>query len=111
VQELERWTLLVRESGSSTRGVAERFLAHAGFHPVNRWELDSNEAIKRSVTAGLGIGFVSKLVVADEVERRELASESNAPIRCAARSTSCSPTANRHTRNLPSSTASVNAAR
>jgi LysR family transcriptional regulator, low CO2-responsive transcriptional regulator len=72
--ELERWTLLVRETGSSTRAVAERFLARAGCHPTNRWELDSNEAIKRSVQAGLGVGFLSKLVVADELERGELVS-------------------------------------
>jgi LysR family transcriptional regulator, low CO2-responsive transcriptional regulator len=70
--ELERWTLLVRESGSSTRAVADRYLARAGCHPTNRWELDSNEAIKRSVRAGLGIGFVSKLAVADEIDRGEL---------------------------------------
>jgi molybdate transport repressor ModE-like protein len=72
VEELQRWTLLVREPGSSTRAVAERYLARAGYHPTNRWELDSNEAIKRSVQAGLGVGFVSKLVVRDEVERGEL---------------------------------------
>jgi molybdate transport repressor ModE-like protein len=65
-------TLLVREHGSSTRTVAERHLARAGFRPAKRWELDSNEAIKRSVAAGLGIGFVSRLVVADELERGEL---------------------------------------
>src|SRR5919198_1834099 len=63
IEQLERWTLLVREAGSSTRAVAERYLAKAGYRPINRWELDSNEAIKRSVRAGLGIGFVSKLVV------------------------------------------------
>ena len=74
IHDLTRWTLLVREQGSSTRAVAERYLARAGYHPVNRWELDSNEAIKRSVGAGLGVGFVSKLVVADEVERGELVS-------------------------------------
>jgi len=74
VAELERWTLLVRESGSSTRTVADRYLAKAGYNPPNRWELDSNEAIKRSVHAGLGIGFVSKLVVADELDRNELVS-------------------------------------
>src|ERR671936_2865 len=72
IEELARWTLLVRESGSSTRAVAERYLARVGYRPANRWELDSNEAIKRSVGAGLGIGFVSKLVVADEVARGEL---------------------------------------
>ncbi len=74
VAELERWTLLVREQGSSTRAVAERYLARAGYRPANRWELDSNEAIKRSVQAGLGVGFVSRLVVDDEVKRGELVS-------------------------------------
>jgi molybdate transport repressor ModE-like protein len=70
--ELADQTLLVRESGSSTRTVSERYLARLGFRPGKRWELDSNEAIKRSVKAGLGIGFVSRLVVEDEVERGEL---------------------------------------
>jgi LysR family transcriptional regulator, low CO2-responsive transcriptional regulator len=74
VSELERWTLLVREQGSSTRTVAERYMARSAYHPANRWELDSNEAIKRSVQAGLGVGFVSKLAVADELERGELVS-------------------------------------
>ncbi len=69
---LDDETLLVRERGSSTRLVAERHLARAGYRPSKRWELDSNEAIKRSVQAGLGIGFVSKLVVEDEVARGEL---------------------------------------
>jgi molybdate transport repressor ModE-like protein len=69
---LDDATLLVRERGSSTRAVSERFLARAGYRPAKRWELDSNEAIKRSVAAGLGIGFVSELVVADEVARGEL---------------------------------------
>lgn len=72
LQEVARWTLLVREPGSSTRAVADRYLARTGYHPPNRWELDSNEAIKRSVRAGLGVGFVSRLVVADELERGEL---------------------------------------
>jgi molybdate transport repressor ModE-like protein len=65
-------TLLMREPGSSTRAVAERYLARAGYRPAKRWELDSNEAIKRSVRAGLGIGFVSRLVVSEELERGEL---------------------------------------
>jgi LysR family transcriptional regulator, low CO2-responsive transcriptional regulator len=74
LSELADKTLLVREHGSSTRAVSARFLARAGYRPAKRWELDSNEAIKRSVAAGLGIGFVSALVVADEVRRGELAS-------------------------------------
>lgn len=65
-------TLLVREPGSSTRATAERYLARAGFAPSKVWELDSNEAIKRAVAAGLGIAFVSRLVVEDEIQRGEL---------------------------------------
>src|SRR5215207_1055265 len=71
-ERLAKHTLLLRERGSSTRGVAERYLAQAGYRPSKRWELDSNEAIKRSVQAGLGIGFVSKRVVEDEVARGDL---------------------------------------
>jgi molybdate transport repressor ModE-like protein len=67
-------TLLVRELGSSTRAVSERYLARVGYRPAKRWELDSNEAIKRSVGAGLGIAFVSQLVVEDELRRGELVS-------------------------------------
>jgi LysR family transcriptional regulator, low CO2-responsive transcriptional regulator len=83
-QALAPETLLVREQGSSTRAVAERHLARAGYRPAKRWELDSNEAIKRSVAAGLGIGFVSRLVVEDELARGELDSfrvEGSAPMR------------------------------
>ena len=72
LRALAAQTLLVREHGSSTRGVAERYLARAGYHPGKRWELDSNEAIKRTVQAGLGIGFVSRLVVEDELGRGDL---------------------------------------
>ena len=71
-EQLASETLLVREPGSSTRAVAERFLARVAYRPAKRWELDSNEAIKRSVRAGLGIGFVSRLVVAEELDRGEL---------------------------------------
>ena len=74
LSELADRTLLVREPGSSTRAVSERSFARSGYRPAKRWELDSNEAIKRSVAAGLGIGFVSRLVVADELERGELVS-------------------------------------
>lgn len=71
-RSLEEHTLLVRERGSSTLAVAERYLARCGYRPPKRWELDSNEAIKRSVQAGLGVGFVSRLVVEEELSRGEL---------------------------------------
>jgi len=72
MEDLADHTLLVREPGSSTRIVADRELDRIGFQPAKRWEFDSDEAIKRSVRAELGIGFVSKLVVEEELERGEL---------------------------------------
>jgi len=73
-QALADKTLLIREQGSSTRAVSERYLARVGYHPAKRWEMDSNEAIKRSVAAGLGVAFLSRLVAADELRRGELVS-------------------------------------
>ena len=66
-------TLLSREPGSSTRIVADRFLAPLAYRPAKRWELDSDEGIKRTVRAGLGIGFVSRRVVEEEIGRGEIA--------------------------------------
>ena len=67
-------TLLVRESSSSTRQVADRVLAAAGVHAARVWELDSSEAIKRAAREGLGVAFLSRYAVAEEIERGELAS-------------------------------------
>lgn len=72
VEVLVDRTVLVRERGSSTRATAERYLARAGFSPGKTWELDSNEAIKRAVAAGLGVAFLSRLVVEEELGRGEL---------------------------------------
>ena len=67
-------TLLVREAGSSTRQTAERALGHADARPKRVWELDSSEAIKRAAREGLGVAFLSRYAVAEEIERGELAS-------------------------------------
>jgi molybdate transport repressor ModE-like protein len=67
-------TLLVREENSSTRQVAERELTQAGVRFASVWELDSSEAIKRAAREGLGVAFLSRYAVAEEVERTELES-------------------------------------
>jgi molybdate transport repressor ModE-like protein len=72
-QELAEQTLLVRERGSSTRRLGERALAEAGVRP-RQWELDSSEAIKRAARAGLGVAFLSRYAVAEEVARGDLES-------------------------------------
>jgi LysR family transcriptional regulator, low CO2-responsive transcriptional regulator len=67
-------TLLVREPSSSTRQIAERALSEAGVRTESVWELDSSEAIKRAAREGLGVAFLSRYAVAEEVERGELES-------------------------------------
>jgi len=64
----------VREQNSSTRQVTERELAEAGVRPASVWELDSSEAIKRAAREGLGVAFLSRYAIAEEVERGELES-------------------------------------
>lgn len=71
-RELAEQTVLVREEGSSTRRVSERALAAARIWPARTWELDSTEAIKRAAREGLGVAFLSRYAVAEEVERGEL---------------------------------------
>jgi DNA-binding transcriptional LysR family regulator len=67
--ELASTPLLMRERGSGTRHVIELALERKGvklksLHIV--MELDSTEAIKSAVEAGLGIGFVSRWAIAKD---------------------------------------------
>ena len=54
---------IVREEGSSTRGVAERYLARLGVTLTPVMELGSTEAIREAVAAGLGVALVSRHAV------------------------------------------------
>src|SRR6516162_7299522 len=70
-RELAASTLLLREHGSGSRRVVESALEKAGlklksFKKV--MELDSTEAIKSAVEAGLGVGFVSRWAISKELE-------------------------------------------
>jgi LysR family transcriptional regulator, low CO2-responsive transcriptional regulator len=72
-EELARHSLLLGAEGSSTRLVTERCLQRADCQPARIWAFDSYEAIKQAVANGLGVSFVSKLLVDDELRRGELA--------------------------------------
>ena len=68
--ELTSMPLLMRERGSGTRHVIEIALEKHGvkrssLHVV--MELDSTEAIKSAVEAGLGLGFVSRWAIAKDL--------------------------------------------
>jgi DNA-binding transcriptional LysR family regulator len=67
LDELAQTPLLVREHGSGTRQTVEDALAKAKVLKKKLFfamELDSTEAIKSAVAAGLGVGFVSRWALA-----------------------------------------------
>lgn len=68
VAMLDGETFVLREVGSATRDLALETLVAGGCVPGETIELGSNEAVKRSVAAGLGIGVLSTHSVA--IDRR-----------------------------------------
>jgi DNA-binding transcriptional LysR family regulator len=67
-QDIAGETLLMRETGSGTRLLAEQFLAQHGIKPRIGMEIGSNETIKQAVIAGLGIAFISGHTIASELQ-------------------------------------------
>src|SRR6058998_731961 len=72
--KLADFMLLTREPGSSSQRAIDKELQEIGIQPAGRWELGSSEAIKRAAREGLGLAFLSRYAVAEEVERGDLVS-------------------------------------
>jgi len=70
--QLAQETFLLREPGSGTRDVAERFFASYRIRPRSSMEMDTNEAIKQSVQAGMGLGIISGQGIELELETGRL---------------------------------------
>lgn len=69
--QLRKSVLLMREQGSGSRRVVETALEKAGLRLKSFpkvMDLDSTEAIKSAVEAGLGLGFVSRWAISKELE-------------------------------------------
>lgn len=67
-------TFLLREQGSGTRILTERFLDESlGGRPYDSVELGTNETIKQGVMAGLGVAILSGNTVLGEVATGRLA--------------------------------------
>jgi molybdate transport repressor ModE-like protein len=73
-RQLRDFMLLAREPGSSSQHAIDQELAAIGQTPAGVWELGSSEAIKRAAREGLGLAFLSRYAVAEEVERGDLES-------------------------------------
>lgn len=72
LNELTKYTFVVREQASGTRIAMERFFAKYGVTMTTKMEMTSNEAIKQAVQAGLGLGIVSIHTVNLELETQRL---------------------------------------
>src|SRR5262249_22314703 len=72
-RKLATQLLLCREPGSSSRRLVEEELRAIPAEPAAVWELGSTEAVKRAAREGLGVAFLSRYAVAEEVERGDLA--------------------------------------
>jgi molybdate transport repressor ModE-like protein len=70
--KVSEFMLLAREPGSSSQRTIDEELREIGAEPAGRWELGSGEAIKRAAREGLGLAFLSRYAVAEEVERGDL---------------------------------------
>jgi DNA-binding transcriptional LysR family regulator len=73
---LQDAAFVMREQGSGTRSVAERYLSSAGIHVRTVLELSSTEAIKRAVASGLGLAVVSRLAIGTELAAGALVARS-----------------------------------
>jgi molybdate transport repressor ModE-like protein len=71
---VSEFMLLAREPGSSSQQIIDSELRSIGISPAGVWELGSSEAIKRAAREGLGLAFLSRYAVAEEVERGDLES-------------------------------------
>lgn len=65
-------TFLMREPGSGTRILAERYLDQIGATGVDTVEFGTNETIKQGVMAGLGLAFISGHTIVAEIEAGRL---------------------------------------
>ncbi len=74
LQQLCEETFIEREQGSGTRAARERFFAeHGGGRFRETMEMNSNEAIKQAVQAGLGLGVLSIHTLEAELMLKRLA--------------------------------------
>ncbi len=69
---LQEEIFLVREPGSGTRIAMERFFSERSMKLKTGMEVGSNEAIKQSVQAGLGLGLLSRATIEQELALKRL---------------------------------------
>ncbi|MFQ5935817.1 MAG: LysR substrate-binding domain-containing protein [Acidiferrobacterales bacterium] len=60
LEEVAKQRMILREAASVTRQIFQSALAEAGVRPQSVMQIESREAVREAVAAGLGIGVVSE---------------------------------------------------
>jgi len=73
IDDLSSLPFILREEGSGTRELFEEVMNREHVHYTVTGEMNNAEAIKLAVADNLGVSFISRLSVVNEVKRGELA--------------------------------------
>lgn len=73
IAQLEKEIFLVREPGSGTRVVMEKFFKNHNLQVTTGMEISSSEAIKQSVSAGMGLALIQVDAIQTELKLKQLA--------------------------------------
>jgi DNA-binding transcriptional LysR family regulator len=73
LQDLNGQAFIVREPGSGTQNIFEHAMREAGITWKTAGVYNNNQAIKQAVSANLGLGMVSKIAIAEEVQQGRIA--------------------------------------
>ncbi|NMM50073.1 LysR family transcriptional regulator [Marinigracilibium pacificum] len=71
-KELEQMPFILREEGSGTRAMLEKYIQENDIDPKVMLELTTNEAVKQAIMAGLGISVISAYSMRLELKNNEL---------------------------------------
>lgn len=72
IEQLQQQSWVLREQGSGTRAIFDTAIEQAGARINLAMELTRQDAIKESVKAGLGLGCLSQLIIADDLNKGSL---------------------------------------
>ncbi|MBN8208926.1 LysR family transcriptional regulator [Bacillus sp. NTK071] len=73
---LSNKTWIIREEGSGTRQVTDNMFNKTGINPKRILEFGSTQLIKEAVKKGLGVSYISKMAVQNELEKEIIKSVS-----------------------------------
>ncbi|MNO14714.1 HTH-type transcriptional regulator CysL [compost metagenome] len=69
---LQDQTWVLREHGSGTRAFSDHFFQESGLHVKRSYVFNSSQGVKEAVSAGLGLGMLSRWIVRKELAGGEI---------------------------------------